>query len=299
MAHGKTIKIFLIDGEPDGRMTCELSNWTGKAYKIPRTKIKTCDDRPELNTTGVYILFGKATEDAIKDNIYIGEAEDILKRLHQHMKEKEFWHEAIAFISKDENLNKAHIKYLENRLYTLAEKAKRVHLMNAQIPKKSAISESDSAEMEEFLENVTILVKTLGYNAFEEIRKPEEKLNQDRQEDLFYINKKSGAEAVGKPVSEGFVVYEKSRVVHRKKGGSPNYITKLRQKLIAEGVLVKHDENVGGNSDTTEIFVMAEDYIFSSPSTAAALVMDMSANGLVEWKMRSGQTLKEFESGES
>lgn len=59
MAFGKTIKIFLIDGDPNGRMSCELSNWTGKAYKIPRIKIKDCVDRKDLMSTGIYLLLGK------------------------------------------------------------------------------------------------------------------------------------------------------------------------------------------------------------------------------------------------
>ena len=61
MKFGKTIKLFLMDGEPNGRMTCELSNWTGKAYKIPRIKVKDCVDRTDLKNPGVYLLFGKAT----------------------------------------------------------------------------------------------------------------------------------------------------------------------------------------------------------------------------------------------
>lgn len=104
MKFGKTIKIFLIDGDPNGRMSCELSNWTGKAYKIPRIKIKECTDREDLVSTGVYLLFGK--DDEGKDQVYIGEAETILKRLNQHLTQKDFWHETIVFISKDENLNK-------------------------------------------------------------------------------------------------------------------------------------------------------------------------------------------------
>jgi hypothetical protein len=120
---GKTIKLFLIDGEPSGRMTCELSNWTGKAYKIPRLKVKDCTDRPDLLNPGVYLLFGK--NETSKDLVYIGEAETVFKRLTQHLNQKDFWTEAIIFISKDENLNKAHIKYLENRLFDLAKSVNR------------------------------------------------------------------------------------------------------------------------------------------------------------------------------
>lgn len=119
MNFGKTIKMFLIDGNPNGRLTCELSNWTGKAYKIPRTEVKICEDRQDLKSTGVYLLFGKNDEE--QDQLYIGEAENVYTRLQSHLREKDFWTEVIVFISKDDNLNKAHIKYIENRLYQLAK----------------------------------------------------------------------------------------------------------------------------------------------------------------------------------
>lgn len=155
---GKTIKLFLIDGDPNGRMTCELSNWTGKAYKIPRIKIKDCSDRSDLSNPGIYLLFGK--NESGKELVYIGEAEVVLKRLNQHLTQKDFWNEAIVFISKDENLNKAHIKYLENGLYEIAKSVNRYQIDNSTIPTQSSIAESDRAEMEEFIENIKILIYT-------------------------------------------------------------------------------------------------------------------------------------------
>ena len=115
---GKKITLFLIDGDANGRIMCELSNWSGKSYKIPRTYIKNSEDREDLSNTGVYILFGK--DDAGNNMAYIGEAENIRQRLLQHLSAKDFWNETIVFISKDNNLNKAHIKYLEGRLYDIA-----------------------------------------------------------------------------------------------------------------------------------------------------------------------------------
>ena len=94
---GKTIKLFLIDREPNGQLTCEFSNWTGKAYKIPRIKIKDCTDRPDLTNPGVYLLFGK--NETGKDLVYIGEAETVLKRLTQHLTQKDFWTEDHVFSS--------------------------------------------------------------------------------------------------------------------------------------------------------------------------------------------------------
>ncbi|HLD52749.1 MAG TPA: hypothetical protein VJA82_05575 [Sediminibacterium sp.] len=94
MKFGKTIKLFLMDGDPNGRMSCELSNWSGKAYKIPRIKIMGSYDRKELETTGVYLLFGKDENE--NEQVYIGEAESILKRLNQQITQKEFWNEALV-----------------------------------------------------------------------------------------------------------------------------------------------------------------------------------------------------------
>src|SRR5690606_6848639 len=133
----------LLDGDPNGRMTCELSNWTGKAYRIPRIKIKDCGDRPDLMNTGVYLLLGRDQDG--QEQVYLGEAETIFERLKQHIKEKDFWNEAIVFVSKDENLNKAHIKYLESRLYELSKNASRYKLANGNIPPQPAISEADRA----------------------------------------------------------------------------------------------------------------------------------------------------------
>lgn len=282
MKFGKTIKIFLIDGEPNGRMSCELSNWSGKAYKIPRIKVKDCIDRNDLISTGVYLLFGKDEEG--KDLVYIGEAESILKRLNQHLNQKDFWNEAVIFISKDENLNKAHVKYLENRLHDIALSAKRYKVENSITPTQSSISESDRAEMEEFIENIKMLVNTLGHKVFDEKRdfKPKQKL------EVFIIKAARGADGQGEPTSDGFVVFKGSKAASTIVNSMTPSFIKFRQKLIDEGVLI----------DKIEYFEFSDDYIFSSPSTAAVIVMGRNANGLAEWKLKNGKTLKEFETNE-
>jgi uncharacterized protein DUF4357 len=280
MKFGKTIKIFLIDGDPNGRMSCELSNWTGKAYKIPRIKIKDCSDRNDLKNTGVYLLFGKDEEG--KDQVYIGEAETILKRLSQHLNQKDFWNETIVFISKDENLNKAHIKYLENKLYGLAKKVNRYKIENTITPTQSSISEPDRAEMKEFIENIKLLVNTLGHKVFEEKREYKTKSKQTN----FSIKAARGANAKGEPTSDGFVVFKGSKFAPSIVKSFPPTMIKLRKQLIDQDLLIiKNNE-----------LILTDDYIFGSPSTAAAIVMGRNANGLIEWKLSNGKTLKEFES---
>lgn len=281
---GKTIKLFLIDGTANARMTCELSNWTGKAYKIPRNYIKKCTDRPELETTGVYMLFGKSTDTFSKNQIYIGEAENIFKRLQQHLKEKDFWNEAIIFISKDENLNKAHIKYLENRLHEIADNANRFDILNNQTPTQSAVSESDRAEMEEFLANIVMLVNTLGYNVFEKIGKNQDKADESTG-NLFIIKAVRGADGKGKPSAEGFVVFKNSKIADPITNSYPKLMRILRDNLITKKIITERNKE----------FILNEDYVFSSSSTAAMIVMGRSANGLTEWKTINGITLQDYE----
>lgn len=282
MKFGKTIKIFLIDGDPNGRMSCELSNWTGKAYKIPRIKIKECTDRDDLVSTGVYLLFGKDEEG--KDQVYIGEAESIIKRLNQHLTQKDFWNETIVFISKDENLNKAHIKYIENRLFEIAKNANRYKIENTVTPTQSSISESDRAEMEEFIDYIKMLVNTLGHKVFEEKRE----IKQKQKQDIFFIKAARGADAQGEPTSDGFVVFKGSKAASTTVNSMQQSFVNLRQSLIDKGVLKMNGEN----------YEFSEDYIFSSPSTAAAMVMGRNANGLIEWKLKDGKSLKEFETND-
>jgi hypothetical protein len=260
-------------------MSCELSNWTGKAYKIPRFNIKECSDRDDLNNTGIYLLFGKDDED--NDLVYIGEAESVFSRLKQHLSGKEFWNEAIVFISKDDNLNKAHIKYLENRLHDIAVTSKRYKVENSIIPTQSSISESDRAEMEAFIGYVKILVNTLGHKVFDEKRI----VKIQQKQNVFSIKAARGAEGQGEPTSDGFLIFKGSKAAYLITASLSPSLVKNRQKLIDTGLLV----------DKGVYYEFTEDYIFSSPSYAAATLMGRNANGQTEWKLTDGRSLKDFE----
>lgn len=273
---GRKITLYLIDGDANGRIMCELSNWSGKAYKIPRNFVNKSEDRDDLNNTGVYILFGK---DEVENNIaYIGEAENIKQRLFQHLNQKEFWNEVIVFVSKDNNLNKAHVKYIEGRLYEIAKDTDRYKLENSAKPTKSSVSEPDQAEMEEFIDNLRLLVNTLGHKIFDSVAKLE--LNDDEM--IFEINRQNRT-AKGKQTSEGFVVLKDS-VISNSLGAVNSTIKELREKLVIEGVIVEEDN---------QAFV-TKDYVFSSPSLAATIVLGISANGRKEWKY-NGKSLKDLE----
>ena len=200
----KTIKIFLVDGEPNGLKTVELSNWVGQAIVIPRNKLKDTKQRPDCNKPAVYFLIGKEDEEALLSTAYIGEAENLWNRLITHDSSKDFWFTAIAFVSKDNNLTKAHVKYLESRCIEIATLVKRFNLENGAKSVLPSLSEADIAEMEEFLSNLKLLLTAVGYPILQEITSKEQPNSSDP---LFTCGGKM-ALASGRMTNEGFVVYK-------------------------------------------------------------------------------------------
>ncbi len=281
MTFGKVIKLFLVDGSPNKRWICELSNWTGIAYKLPRNMVKESENRPELTSPGVYFLFGY---DDTKDRplIYIGEAEDIIKRLKQHLEKKDNWNEALAIISKDTNLNKAHIKYLENQFYCIAKDCDRYTVDNNNIPTKSTVSEAEEAELEEFIHNSKILVNALGHKVFEKLSD----IQSSKQEEapIFSVSTGSG-KAFGTQTSDGFVLL---------KGSS---IHEISAESLNNGIKnkVEQSRESGEIKDGT----LQNDKLFTSSSAAAAFAAGYSISGPQQWKTEKGETLKSFETNKT
>ena len=129
MSIGKTIRIYLDDGSVSGIRHAEIVNWTGQAISSPRTQIKSLSAWEESKKPGVYFLFG-VDEESGQDAVYIGEAENVFDRLQNHIANKDFWNEVVFFTSKDENLTKSHVKYLESRLVQVAKISGRYVILN-------------------------------------------------------------------------------------------------------------------------------------------------------------------------
>jgi hypothetical protein len=247
-------------------------------YKISRNDLSEFANRPDCEYTGVYFLFGKDEDN--KDTVYIGEAEKMLVRLKQHLKDNNYWNDCVVVISKDNILNKAHVKYLENKFYMLAVDAKRSSIINNTVPTCSSISEFDEFMLSEFIENARLLVNTLGYKVFDEIdTSVAEKENNDT---IFHIVAARGADAKGLLVSDGFMVFKGSKIAKDTAPSMASNLVNMRNKMLEKNII---------NQD----FVFVTDYIFTSPSLAAAIVMGRNANGRTEWKNINNKTIKDIE----
>lgn len=275
-----TIRLFLPRGDAKSLRTAEISNWTGKAIAAPRTELDELLQREELEKAGIYILSGVDPLSG-SPRAYIGEAEVIRDRLKQH-KGKEFWVSAVIFVSKDENLTKAHVRYLEHRLLVEASRVGRFTLEQNQ-PGGSRLPESDREDMEVFLSHIRQLLPVLGSDLLIPVAQPTAK--QQSGGTLFCRMK--GAEARGHRTPDGFVVLQGSTAVlqERKSARKWAYVVALRDKLIADGTLVQKDG----------FYRFTRDIEFSSPSAAASVIEGGSANGLIEWRTTDGRVLKELD----
>jgi len=274
-----TIKLFLVHGSPNGLRTAELSNWSGKAIAAPRTEIPDLLKRDELSNPGFYLLTGVEPESGDRA-IYIGEAENVANRLKSHAS-KDFWNSVTVFVSKDENLTKAHIRYLEGILIEKAHSNGSAVVMNS-ASSGAKLPESDAAEMDVFLEKCLQLLPVLGVSDLNEVIDE----TKDPKEVLYC--KIKGLQARGKRTANGFVVFEGSQAVleHRP---SAVQSRKKREQLIAKGFLKQEKD----------FYVFVKDMEFGSPSTAATVVRGGASNGLTAWKNSKGNSLKELESAET
>ena len=285
MAYGKSIELFLVNGSADSLIIAELSNWNGKAIKIPRIEVASCN-RDDITQAGVYFLFCK--EEDGSDSVYIGEAENVKERLVQHLrdyqseKEKYYWTTAVIFVGRD--LNKALIRYLENRFVDIARASKRYTVLTKNTYKNTVMKESQIAVMEEFVDNVKILINALGYKVLEPFVHTE--ANSSKVDDELLYLSTGAASASGKVTTEGFVVFEGAILNEKTSTKSLSAgMQRLRQKIM--------DSNKVQNFKTTE------DILFSSSSAAADCIFGYSVSGPQTWKSKDGRTLKEIENSET
>lgn len=297
MNNSKNFNLFLMDGEVTGRIKCTLSNWTGLAFKIPRSYLDKCKYRLDLKYSGVYFLFGKSEDD--EDEVYIGQAgmrkngEGVLYRVGEHLKDEAYFNECVMLTTQNNSFGPTEISYLENKFTYLAIDADRYNVRNGNDPNPGNVTEEKESELEDFVEYSKMVLGVLGYKIFVPIVKKnvESEINTNIQEDelILYLsrkNRKSGktTEARCKRTSEGFVVLKGSMIEETDSMSIPQSIKELREKIK------KNNEIINGR--------LTKDYLFNSPSYAAAFILGMQTNGRTDWKTKDGITLKDLEEKE-
>lgn len=275
MTYGKKIELFLANGSAESLVIGELSNWNGKAIKIPRSEVNSCD-REDLQGVGIYFLLGFDEEG--QKAVYIGEAEDVKKRLVQHLGDNKkdettmFWNKAVAFVSPE--LNKAFARYLEHNICCIAKKAGHYKVTTKTTGKNTKLKEADAASMQEFIDNVKLLLNALGYPFLNFAPK-------STSTTTYYFCKSAKASAKGFISDAGFTVVEGSSVAVDMVPSMPKNYAELRKQL-EENQIIQEGK-----------FLRA--YEFSSPSAASSVVLGQSSSGKKDWKNAEGISLKDLE----
>lgn len=289
---GKNINLYLMDGDAAGRIKCTLANWTGIAYKIPRTDIDRSRDRKELRQSGVYFLFG-TSDDTGQPMVYVGQAgtrkngEGLLSRIAEHRKRdsEEYWTEAVALTTANNTFGQTEISYLEHRFCNLAREAERYLVKNAVEPRPGNITEEKESELEEFIENARLVVGTLGYRVFEPLTDSpgqEEPAAPEKPELFLERTVQNGAWTVaarGRQTEEGFVVLAGSRICPEEGPGLYNIIRERRRSAPLD----------------PDTYILQEDMLFKSPGGAAQFVTGAVVNGMTVWKTKDGRSLRSLE----
>lgn len=291
-AKPQSLELFFIDGKPDGMLTAEVFNWTGHVLMTPRTQLSAALMRTEARYTGVYLLLG---EDDNGPLAYVGEGEDIGYRIKSHDTKKDWWTSAVLITSAANNLNKAHVKYLESRLVEEARRIGKTALDNGNTPPRPSLSEAALANMENFLEYILMVLPALRIDSFLVNTRPRSQARQsmiDAQRadaaPIFVLSTpKYGIQATA-VLENGELVVQSGSICRGEwsKGTAKHNYAKLFFELVKIGVLQIKD----GKGRFTE------NYAFKSPSAAAAVVNGRPANGTTEWRLKgSGKSYKDWE----
>lgn len=289
MNQGRSIRLFLVDGTSNGLLTAEIMNWTGHVLTGPRSKLSELVQRPECGRTGVYFLVGPASENDVGPMVYIGETDDVATRLRQHNRleekgGKDFWERVCLVTSKDENLTKSHVKYLESRLMEAAVNVGRCKLVNGTSHSYSSLPESDRSDMCFFIEQIRIVLPAIGLDFLRERPSPTTSFDNlsvkgELETSPRFVTevKKSSIKAIGQEIDGEFVVLAGSLACSKWHGSDHSY-QYLHQQLCNGGVLIPTDE---------DLCRFSSDYAFSSPSAAAAVVAGRTANGRRDWRLET------------
>lgn len=288
---GRTIKIHLIEGTPNDIATAEIiASWTGKVFLVPQAKIITLAKQIEVRRAGVYILVGDDPKYPGKEKVYVGESDNVLQRLKQHndSETKDFWSRTIIIVSKDENLTKSLIRYLESRLIGIIRQAGRATLDNGTNPESPKLPQSDVADMEYFLTQIQMLLPILGFTFVvpSQISAVQSSSVAPQQGSINFLPQQAlpvfemsvtGVMATMQETGGEFIVLKGSTAKEKAYPALSRGYAELRRQLFDAGKLAL---------STTGFWIFQEDVPFKSLSAAASVVAGSNLNGLITWKVK-------------
>lgn len=314
--NGKQVRLFLADGSVGGLMTAEIINWTGHMLRARRKDLGQLKNRDEAQRTGVYVLFGP--DDDGEPAAYIGEGDNVVKRLENHNANKDFWEDVVVVTSKDMNLTKAHARYLESELIKLARTIGRVKLLNGNDPSGgAALPEADKSDMQYFIRQIRILMPVLGFDIFRgrshqgktSVNTPTSSINSPTQtgvpgpgnvsevsdSPLFFMTTKEGADAQAQIIDGEFTLLTGSVIPESMKESQNMAESTQKQFNVRKAQHAKVLE-VSEPGPIPGMVTLLKDVAFTSPSAAGAIVYGRaSANGRVTWRTEQKQTLGQWE----
>lgn len=292
---GATIRIYLVDGTPQGVRVVERPGWTGACMAFARSDYAEARTRTEAATCGVYVLVGPDPQGGKSQRAYVGEADNVRIRLDKHQKTKDFWTQGCILTTKDRSLNKAHIRYLEARLIALAHSADTASVENGTVPPLPELSEPEVADMESYLENVLILLPLIGVDIFEraDVLSPTTAFPASSRrtrrmgghDPILYLRTPL-TDAIGEDTARGFLVHAGTLARCKPARSMTSYYQRLRDRLVEGGVLVDAGDDQ---------LRLTKAYLFESPSAAASVLSGGSKNGRIEWKDGHGRALRELQ----
>jgi hypothetical protein len=301
LRRGRTLKLYLVDGTPSGVITAELGISSVRAAVASRTALPELIRREEAMRTGVYLLVGPDPDLPGRQLVYVGEGDQVKLRLAAHDADegKEFFTRAVLVVSKDENLTKAHGRYLESRIIAAIRSAGRAKLVNGTEPPFRGLPEPEIADMERVLDEIEILLPVLGFDVLrpagqEAAQAADSPQSKGRPapvgEDAIFVFTESGTDAKAREASGEFVVLAGSLAKRQEVPSCDDNLKKRRAQLVADGFLQPTDDG--------RLLVFTQDLAFDSPSGAARVIYGGNVSGPRYWRhAATGQRYGEWRAG--
>ena len=265
----RLIQTYLIDGTLEGVRICEPSESSVKAILVPRLKLLDAKKRDELTQPALYFLINNDNSKA-----YIGESENFISRVVDHIKKKDWWDIAVVIVSKDNSLEKSDIKYLESLAVERSFDGS-MDMENKTVPSRNTIHEFKLHTLQAILDDSQLLLTSLGYDLLSQPQKLEQV--------WFCHTKGYTARCVFR--GDKFVVLEGSDIG---KATAPSW-----EKSWPKSVQERHDIFMKYGKDNGTYVTLTDNVSFRSPNHAGGFITGRNVNAWTTFVNEDNKTMDE------